>query len=381
MFGMVVRVYVFETRGGALLAEVEPVQVSWGVQANTADDVSVTVDLNSTVEGSRDWRNLGTPWKHSLAVDVGGRVYGGPIMPHDFGEDDGRLTLAARGLLVALDRRSVLQLAALTTSLVDGDGLPDPAFDTTIAGFDLGTIGKKVVVQALTWPGWSDVPVVFHADRAGTRTRTYVGVERKPVAEALDDLSGVQNGPDIRFQLRWTGPDTFGWLYESGTETQPRLQGESVFSWEVGQESGLTVSTNPSRMGSVAWSQGGRADDAIAVAMMYDSFLVDRGFPLLELESDASSTTSSQDTLVAWNVETLRTARVPWEFWSFRVRADRSPFPNEYNTGDLIDVIVTADTPVAGGYVPVGAYRRRIAGLSDDESGEFITITCGETYG
>ena len=98
MFGMVVRVYVFETRGGALLAEVEPVQVSWGVQANTADDVSVTVDLNSTVEGSRDWRNLGTPWKHSLAVDVGGRVYGGPIMPHDFGEDDGRLTLAARGL-------------------------------------------------------------------------------------------------------------------------------------------------------------------------------------------------------------------------------------------------------------------------------------------
>ena len=46
MFGMVVRVYVFETRGGALLAEVEPVQVSWGVQANTADDVSVTVDLN-----------------------------------------------------------------------------------------------------------------------------------------------------------------------------------------------------------------------------------------------------------------------------------------------------------------------------------------------
>jgi len=191
----------------------------------------------------------------------------------------------------------------------------------------------------------------------------------------------VQNGPDIRFQLRWTGPDTFGWLYESGTETQPRLQGESVFSWEVGQESGLTVSTNPSRMGSVAWSQGGRADDAIAVAMMYDPFLVDRGFPLLELESDASSTTSSQDTLVAWNVETLRTARVPWEFWSFRVRADRSPFPNEYNTGDLIDVIVTADTPVAGGYVPVGSYRRRIAGLSGDESGDFITITCGETYG
>ena len=376
---MVVNAYVFETRGGALLTEFEPVDLQWDESANQAESVDVTIDLNGEVEGSRDWRNLGTPWKHSIAINANGKLLGGPILPHDFSDDTGRLKLTARGLRVAFARRSILPLSALTQSLTLPNGEPDTSLDSSWSGFDLGTIAKKIGVQACTWPGWTDVPILWPADRPGTRERSYPAIERKNVDEAWADLSDVENGPDIRFRLERNGPDAFQWVFETGTEDQPRLQGTDVFGWEVGQASGLTVQTNPTRMGSVAWSQGGRADDTSLVRMLYDPSLVDRGVPLLEIETDASSNVVLAETLDAWNTEALRTAAKPWEFWSFKVPADASPFPFEYAPGSLAKVIVTEDAPTAGNYVPPGSYLRRIAKMSGDLT-DWITITCGEVY-
>lgn len=376
---MVVRVFVFETRGGALLQEVYPSDTDCGVEANAADEVKLTIDLTGTTEGRRDWRNLATPWKHSIAVDVGGRVYGGPIMPSDLTGDDGNLTVTARGIRVALARRSVLPLAALTTPLTTPEGVPDESLDSSWSGYDLGTIGMLACQQAFSWPGWSDIPIVWHAAREGSSERTYPAIERKKVDDVLSDLSEVQGGPDFRFQLRWADESSFEWVFESGTAEQPRLESPDVLAWEVGQASGLSVSLNPSRMGSIAWSQGGRADDTALVRMAYDSTLVDRGFPLLELETDASSNTVLEETLDAWNAEALRTAVKPWEFWSFSVPVDNSPFPNEYSVGDLVDLLITQDAPIPGGYIPAGEYRRRIAALSFD-FGDWVTVTCGEVY-
>lgn len=375
---MVVRGYVFETRGGALVDEVTPSDLQWSENTNQAETVSSTFDLTGATEGTRDWRNLGTPWKHSLAVDVNGRVLGGPILPHDFAAD-GTLKLTARGGRILFSRRSILPPAARTTSLTLPNGEPNTSLDSSWSGFDLGTIAKKIGQQACAWPGADDIPIVWPDDRVGNRERTYAAIERKNVDDAWSDLSEVQNGPDIRLRLEWDGPDRFRWVFETGTEEQPRLQGPDVFAWEVGQGSGLTVQTNPTRMGSLAWSQGGRADDTTLVRNLYDSTLIDRKFPLLELETGASSNIVVPETLDAWNTETLRTAAKPWEFWSFNIRADQAPFPYEYGPGSLIDVIVTKDAPVAGGYVPPGTYRRRIAGLSGAIS-DWITITCGEVY-
>lgn len=377
---MVVKASIFETRGGALLTEVEPQTLTWDENANQAESISAMFDLNSIVDGARDWRNLATPWKHSLAIDVEGRLLGGPIMPHNFDGDSGSLSITARGLRVAFARRNILPLGAMSNpSLLLPNGDPDTSLDSTWSGLDFGTIAKKIGQQACAWPGWTDVPIAWPADRVGARERTYPALDRKKVDDAWSDLSEVQNGPDIRLRLEHDGPDRFRWVFETGTEEQPRLAGLDMFEWEVGQESGLSVKTNPTRMGSMSWSQGGRSDDTALVRMQYDPFLIDRGFPLLELESDASSNTVEAETLDAWNAETLRTARKPWEFWSFDVRTDQAPYPNEYGPGALVKVIVTPDTPVAGGYVPAGEYVRRIAGLSgglDDK----ITITCGEVY-
>lgn len=375
---MAVTCYVFETRGGALKQEVEPVDLDWSVNSNQSETITATFNLRGDTEARRDWRNLGTAWKHSLAIDVNGMLLGGPILPHDL-EETGELKIVARGLRTAFSARSILPVAALTTPLTLPTGEPDSSLNSTWSGFDLGTIAKKIGQQAAQWPGWGDVPIIWPDDRAGTREKTYEAIDRKSVDDAWSDLSAVENGPDIALTLERDGADRFRWRFASGTEEQPRLQGTDVFSWEVGQGSGLTVRTNPARMGSVSWSEGGRSNDTALVRMMYDPFLIDRGFPLLELESDASSTTVLAETLDSWNAETLRTARKPWEFWSFRVRADRPPKPFEYAPGSLVDVIVTKDTPIAGGYLAPGTYRRRIVGLSGALD-DWITITCGEVY-
>lgn len=375
-----VRVSIFETRGGAVITEIDPDSLSWDAVTNEAETVKVDIDLNSAGEAGRNWRSTAAAWKHSIAVETGGRVYGGPILPHDFDDDSAVLNLTARGFRILLARRRVLPLAAFPPrSLLLPNGLPDTTLDTVLSRLDMGSIGKRLVQQACEWPGWGDIPIVFPADREGTRERTYPAIERKNLDDALSDLSGVDNGPDFRFQLEKVGNDAFQWRFESGTEARPRLEAPDVFAWEVGRGSGLSVSSNPSRMGSLAWSEGGRSNDTALVRSLYDPTLIDNGFPLLELESDASTNTDLAETLDAWNVETLRTSIRPWEFWSFKIRADEPPFLGEYNVGDLVDVVITKDSPIAGGYIGPGTYRRRIAKLSGDMS-EWITVTCGEAY-
>lgn len=378
---MVVSVYVFEVRGGAMLNEVFPQDVSWSAPLNDMDQISVTIDLNSTTEADRDWRNLGAEWKHAIAVDIDGRLYGGPILPHSLDDDSASLTLQVRGIRALLATRFILPPSALTAeglTLPNGD--PDPAFDTNLSGLDYGTIGKRWIQQAMLWPGWSDIPIVFHADRAGTRERNVPGVELKNLNDALSDLSGVFNGPDIRFSLRWADDAHFEWVYESGTEDQPQLRGPDVFALEVGLESSLSIETNPSQMGSVSWGVGGRADDTTLIRSMYTSRLVDLGYPLMELKSDASTNTVEGQTLDDWNAEKLRTADRPWEFWTFQVAIDGSPTIMELNVGDYVDVVISDGSEISGGYIPVGTYRRRIVKLSGDMS-DWVSVTCGEVYG
>lgn len=371
--------YLFETRGGTIVAEFEPQELSWQWSGNEAETVDVKIPLSTPVDMARNWRNIASPWNHCIAVDVGGRYIGGPILPHDLDDDGRSLSITARGLRVALQFRSVLPVAALTTPLVSDAGVPNTALDSVFLNVDYGTIGKKVLQQACTWPSWTDVPIAYHADRPGKRMKAYPALDLVKVDTALAELSALENGPDIRLELRKNG-NTFGWEYISGTEDQPRLQSESLYGWEIGKASQFKLKTDPMRMGSVGWSIGGRSADTSIVKMRYESRLIDSGGLLLEQRTAASSNESDPLLLERFNVEMLRTAAVPWEFWSFVVPADESPRPADYSPGDLVDVIVTEDHPVAGGYVPKGKYTRRIASLSGNQDRRYVTITCGENY-
>jgi hypothetical protein len=379
---MVVAAYVFETRGGAILAEFEPEKCSWSWSGNEPETVTPIINLADVNEQNRGWGNLASEWNHSIAVDVGGgRYLGGPIMPHDFDDDAGTLTVTARGIRRMLADRNVLPVSALTTSLVDPNtSAPRGSQDTIIANYDYGTIGKKIVQQACAWPSWTDIPISYHADRIGKRVKLYSAVDLIPVDEALTELSSLENGPDIRFELNKVG-DAFEWRYLSGTEQDPRLSTGSSFAWELGRASKLKVRKDPTRMGSVAWSVGGRSADKLLVEMQYDPTLPQLGGILLERTTGMNANESDILEARRWNAEELRTAARPWEFWTFSVPADESPYPAEYSPGDLVEITVTEATKVSGRYVAPGQYTRRIASLSSQGDDSRIAITCGENYG
>lgn len=398
---MVVRFTVFETRGGRIIEEVEPSQFDWQEQSNRAETVSMTF-----VDDVPAWRNLFTPWKHSIAVEIGTKAFGGPILPGDLDGDGLGLKLTARGYRRMLEGVPVLPVAALSRvdSLAPG-GVPDTALDTVLTG-DLGTRGKKVIAQLLEWPGWQDSPITLPPDRPGAGGETIPAVDRKSIDSFLSDLSGRDGGPDIRIRLVRTDPDHFGWVYEAGTAEQPRLQGDVPLVWEPKDVTGLGVQMDATKMGSIAWSSGGRSSDQTLIRWAYDPYLVDRGFPLLHLDSDMSSSASDPATFDSWNAETLRTARMPWEFWQFKVPADESPYPHEYGCGSLAEVILRDDiriragllsgpmtlsgpgvlsgsfaTETLGDYFPAGSYTRRIVGLAGSSDTDLITVTCGPAYG
>jgi hypothetical protein len=370
--------YVFETLTGKILTEFEPEQASWSMRANEAETVSVTLDLSDPANRALDWRNLATPWKHCIAIEEHGRFLGGPILPHDWDEDDHRLKLSVRGIRVLLGRRTVLPARALTASLVTPAGIPDTSLDTTISGVDLGTVGKRLIQQAMSWPGF-ELPIVFHEDRPGSITRSYAAVDLSKVDAALADLSDEENGPDIRLQLRRGDKRDLEWVYESGTAAEPRLQSPSVHTWELQADeaagSGVSVTTDPTEMASISWATAGRSSDRVLVSRYFDRRLVDAGFPLMEAVDSSNSSVSEQTVLDGLAAERARTSLKPSEFWSFRVRLDASPFLIEYNVGDLVRVVVRNSD-----YVPVGEFTRRIAGLSGDEQGDWIKVTCGEVY-
>ncbi|MFZ4894631.1 hypothetical protein ACL9RL_09290 [Plantibacter sp. Mn2098] len=373
------RYYVFETLTGNQVAEFTPSKASWSLATNTPDTVDVTLDLNDPATLAQDWRNLGTPWKHSIAVEEHGRFIGGPIMPYDWDEDKADLKLTARGPKVILDRNLVLPVSAVTGSLVGADGLPNPAYDTNLSGTDYGTFGKKLVLQAMQWPGLG-LPIVFHDDRPDSYVKNYTGIALKTVGAALDDLCGLDGGPDIRFQLTRNGPDGFQWVYESGTRAQPRLQGQIAHTWELNADeatgSGLSVGSDPTGMASISWATAGRSDDRVLLSRVIDTRLIDSGYPLLQVVDSSHSSISEQPSLDSVATENLRTAGRPAEFWSFKARLAASPFLNEYNTGDLITIVVQNSK-----YQSVGQFTRRIAAISGDEKGMWAKITCGEVYG
>ncbi len=405
---MVVKFTVFETRGGRTVLEVEPSDFGWQEQSNTPE----TVNMTFIDEHPDEWRNLFTPWKHSIAVEIGDdqtgfHTLGGPIVPSDLDGNDETLHVSARGLLFLLDQVYILPAppSGFRPDWLAPDGVPDVSKDTTISGVDRGTIGKKLIQQQMTWPGWGDIPISFHADRAGTRTQTYSAVDRKTIASALSDLTQQLGGPDIRLRLVRTSENSFGWVYESGTEDQPYLQGDVPLSWTPADTTNLSVKVNPSRMGSVFWSEGGRSTDQTLVRMMYDPYLIDRGFPLMHRDTDASSSTSRVETLDAWNAGLARTSRQPWDFWSFDVPVDQAPYPFQYGCGDLAEINLSPRHIVQAGlmsgpktlsgpgvlsgpftevtvpqYLEPRTYTRRIVGMSGSASSEFVKLTCGEFY-
>lgn len=340
----------------------------WSDVLNDAGSIECTVKLSDPDVARMDLARTAQPGRSFIAAVDGDTVLqAGPVWSHDFDSDSRTLRLVGAGMYSYFDHRVLLPVLGASQ-------LPsDPATDSVYTAKSLQGIAVALVEQAKSWPSGT-VPVVTPAAVAGTSERTYRGSDLAPVGQRLRELSEVRGGPDIRFQPRWTA-DRLGveWVMLVGTPTNPLLFSAVEPTFSVGLPgspvSRLRVGVDGSRIGSRAYSSGGRATEEALIAKAFDPKLTAGGFPLLDMVDASRSTVKELPTLQGYADELALGGRVPVQSWSFTHQTDQRPFVSGFSVGDFAKVRVFDSE-----YLTDGERRLRIMARSGDATGRTVSV-------
>ena len=392
--GLAQSLIVGELRTGRRLLAVPVSACSWSLAAGSAGSIEATIPLRATdfrrmvqqssgglwpgggaypspetfpsgavtrwVPGDRtrgDIKGATEPTRTFAAVLVGDRVIeAGPIWARSWDDAAGALTIRAAGLQSVFDHRLVLR-----NDIEWNAPFAIARASLSWSGLSLGTIQKRLVQTALAHTG-GDLPVVLQADEAGPHTRTYPGAEMATVAQRLDELSQVINGPEFAFEPRLTA-DRLGveWVMRTGTLADPLLH-QAGLDWVAsatasrGSIAGLTVTEDASSVATRAFAKGSGTDEASVISRpAARSDLLAAGFPLLESARSYSSVTE-QATVDSHAAADLDANDRPWMTWSLSLAADARL--GQYRPGDWWQVRVGDHV-----YLDAGSYRARLASI------------------
>lgn len=347
----------------------------WSNRRNAAGVIDCTLNLWDPDVRALDIRNITTPGKTLIGVLEGDTFMEcGPLWRRRYMKSSGTLRLGGEGMLSIFRRRTIIPANALTDPLIIDDEA-NPATNSTWSGFDLGTIMKKAVQQALTVPGGS-LPIVFEVDRAGTHEETILGTELKSVASFLTQKQQVLNGPDFQFRPRWTADmEGIEFLFRTGTQAEPRLRSSTIHLWNYAVEEpsidDLVAEDSAEDLTTDAWASGGRLAGEALFAHERDTDAITAGFPMLEDVDASFSTVSEGETIQDHAIRNLADQNSAMELMPFRVRVDGRV--GSYLPGDDCSVVVEDDP-----FYPDGTYTRVIETLSGDQDGRWIDVTTTE---
>ncbi|SFR76172.1 hypothetical protein SAMN05428970_2024 [Agromyces sp. CF514] len=369
------RWFLADLRTGRQILDLPVMAGRWERLLNRPENIECTLDLNDPDVIALGARNTTATGKTVLAVAEGDVILAaGPIWVRSYGHDGTTMTLTAKGVWSYYDRRHILPPVAATVPLTDftvpdpdesGKTMPNPALKTAYTGLELGTIAKRIVQQAHSWPGGA-LPIVFEADRAGIHERTYEGSDFKVVGDVLRQLQEVEGGPDVRFMPRFTA-DRLGieWVLETGTQAEPLLASTVTHRWDVtatdSPVSNLNIDEDASDLVDLGWVTGGRSADEVLVSRLQSTHLTGLGYPLYEGMDSTRSSVVVQSTLDGHAGELVDTGSAPVETWSFDVETSVAPSVGSYFEGDYCELDIA----------PYGTHPYPSGGLALAESDYF----------
>lgn len=391
-------------RTGKIEAEVNELDGSWAAALNQAGSVSAKTELASYFDGDRrllDIWSYTVPWKHFMAAIDGDLVHeAGPILSRPFADDEGReLSINAAGMWAYLTRRVTRPPFGPDQTLADVELRFEPE-----ERLEKGTIAKRIIQAMLAVPG-GDVPIDLPDDRfvpegqSGTK-RVYPGYEGAYIADRLNQLVEVINGPDVMFRPYLADATHIRWRMVTGTDADPYVHnaGTPVFDYSAPLKpvSNLQISENGQRFVSISYQigavpepdvpEGQEGDDGTTddvgetadvealppIAQSVDMTLVEEGWPLLE-EVTSRDSVSVLSTLQGYADErTAQGKRAPVLF-TFDFPTNERPYPSTYAVGDWCKLVTKGHPRLSD-----GAHLCRIVGLASDTTYEKISITFQE---
>lgn len=397
------RFLVGDLRTGRNLTDLPVLSGGWQTGVDKAETLSASVDMSAEEVHLLKLRDLATPGKAFIAAVEDDTIVGaGPIWARKYDRDAAKLDLSGLGLWSLFDHRLIIPLLAETLDVTQWT-VPDPSdpekrvanplLTTQYMGIWWGTMAKRLVQQALSRTG-GDLPMVFQPDEIdgdADHVKTYLGVDLKPVGEALKQLTELEGGCEIVFAPRFTS-DKLGveWALQTGTAQQPLLFSQSVPHWHVTVDdspvSNLVISEDGSDLAVFGWASGGSQGDDVILSRAVDQTLLSRGYPMVEATDTSHSTVSIQSTMDKYANQIVLNGRSSLENWSFTVESrpvdvdgnKAGPWANEYRVGDFCDLTIAPYDPETGAGDPyvkaAGTYRHRIVALSGDQDGEFFKV-------
>ena len=254
---------------------------------------------------------------------------GGPVWTQKLTRSTGMVTIGAAGLESYFDHRMVLPVLAANQS----PAVVKSYWQTR----QLGLIAKRLVEQSRTWTG-GDLPIVFPTDATlgGTdlggggikHERTYPGYELGRVGQRLRQLAEVEGGPEIQFAPRRVDAQHLDWEMRIGTTATGMLLtqagGPHIIDDTVQQSMIVDVdrSIDGSGIATDVYAGGQGQGEGRPIAVATSSFLLDRGYPRLEIEKASTDNVSTMTTLQA-HADGLRDRRYrPTEQYKITVNAE-----------------------------------------------------------
>ena len=242
-------------------------------------------------------------------------------------------------------------------------GITSSTADLTITD-SLPNIAREIVNQATSWtvrPGSAlpvDLPTAVASD---SNTRTYHGYETASAGQRLQELTQVENGPDVLFQpylttiagqryVRHRMLIGTPYLLQAGQPPKWDL-GSSMVSMNVAGDSSPLITT------SFVKGTGNEAGQLYGYATSAD--LIGKGWPALDFVDSSHTSASVQSTLDSWARANVAQYARKLEQWKPVILLDDDPHWGTYNPGHFGSYVVN-DHP----WVPDGTYTSRILGVS-----------------
>lgn len=209
-----------------------------------------------------------------------------------------------------------------------------------------------------------DVPAAL--GDSGANVRNYPAVDLAYFGQRLQELTQVQNGPDICFQPYFSAPGTIRHQALIGNPYLTVTSQPMVFDYGANL---ISVIPPVSAVGMATRSYAkGAGTDAGSLVWGYsaDATLENAGWPLLESVDSNHTTVTAQAEIDGWAVANQTQNGRAVKAWAARVRLDGAAPAGSYAPGQAVVYNMQGHF-----WIPDGLYSQRLLGISngpDDSS-------------